>query len=147
MNKDFINLATPTSHLFKSEVNADSISEKSDCLELREFMIGKIDRLNENVMLAHLDEVDITLPWDQERKALITDVIKNYQNLKKLPDEIEDAINELEESRELKESFGEDVIKSYVKLKNQEIESFNRDERFDKRSSITDWEKNNTLDC
>ena len=58
-----------------------------------------------------------------------------------------EAIEELEESKELKESFGEDVINSYVKLKNQEIASFNRDERFDKTSSITDWEKNNTLDC
>ena len=56
-------------------------------------------------------------------------------------------IEKLEESKELKESFGEDVINSYVKLKNQEIASFNRDERFDKKSSITDWEKNNTLDC
>ena len=72
---------------------------------------------------------------------------KNYQNLKKLPDEIEDAIEILEESKELKESFGEDVINSYVKLKNQEINDFNRDERFDKKSSVTDWEKNNTLDC
>ena len=72
---------------------------------------------------------------------------KNYQNLKKLPNEIEDAIVELEENKVLKESFGEDVINSYVKLKNQEIESFNRDERFDKKSSVTDWEKNNTLDC
>ena len=32
-------------------------------------------------------------------------------------------------------------------LKNQEIEDFNRNERFDKKSPITDWEKNNTLDC
>ena len=72
---------------------------------------------------------------------------KKYQNLKKLPNEIEDAIEELEKSKELKESFGEDIINSYVKLKNQEIASFNRDERFDKTSSITDWEKNNTLDC
>ena len=72
---------------------------------------------------------------------------KNYKNLKKLPDEIEDAINELEESKELKESFGEDVINSYVKLKKQEIDDFNRNERFDKKSSVTDWEKNNTLDC
>jgi glutamine synthetase len=64
-----------------------------------------------------------------------------------LPNEIEDAIEELEESKELKESFGEDIINSYVKLKNQEIASFNRDERFDKTASITDWEKNNTLDC
>jgi len=72
---------------------------------------------------------------------------KKYQNLKKLPNEIEDAIEELEKNKELKESFGEDIINSYVKLKNQEIASFNRDERFDKTSSITDWEKNNTLDC
>jgi len=72
---------------------------------------------------------------------------KKYQNLKKLPNEIEDAIEELKKSKELKESFGEDIINSYVKLKNQEIASFNRDERFDKTSSITDWEKNNTLDC
>ena len=72
---------------------------------------------------------------------------KKYQNLKKLPNEIEDAIEKLEESKDLKDSFGEDVINSYVKLKNQEIEDFNRDERFDKKSSITDWEKNNTLDC
>jgi len=72
---------------------------------------------------------------------------KKCQNLKKLPNEIDDAIAELEENKELKESFGEDVINSYVKLKNQEIEDFNRNESFDKKSSITDWEKNNTLDC
>ena len=72
---------------------------------------------------------------------------KKYQNLKKLPYEIGDAIEELEESKELRDSFGKDVINSYIKLKNQEIEDFNRNESFDKKSSITDWEKNNTLDC
>ena len=55
---------------------------------------------------------------------------KNYQNLKKLPNEIDDAIAELEESKELKESFGEDVINSYTKLKNQEIDDFHRNERY-----------------
>ena len=72
---------------------------------------------------------------------------KNYPNLKKLPDEIEDALSFLENSKELKEAFGEDVIKSYIKLKNMEIEDFNKNERFDKKSSVTDWEKNSTLDC
>ena len=33
------------------------------------------------------------------------------------------------------------------RLKNKEIDEFNRNERFDKKSSITDLEKNNTLDC
>ena len=72
---------------------------------------------------------------------------KNYPNLNKLPNEIEDAISNLDDSKELKESFGEDVINSYIKLRNKEIEEFNRSERFDKSSSVTDWEKNNTLDC
>ncbi len=72
---------------------------------------------------------------------------KNYQNLKKLPDEIEDAIDYLEDSKEIKDSFGEDVINSYIKLKRQEIDEFNRTDRFDKKAPISEWEKNNTLDC
>ena len=72
---------------------------------------------------------------------------KNYQNLKKLPDEIDDAIENLEDSKEIKESFGEDVISSYIKLKRQEIDEFNRNDRFDKKAPVSEWEKNNTLDC
>jgi glutamine synthetase len=72
---------------------------------------------------------------------------KNYPNLKKLPNEIEDALEELENSKIIKEAFGEDTIKSYIKLKKAEIENFNKEDTFDKKSEITDWEKNNTLDC
>jgi len=72
---------------------------------------------------------------------------KNYPNLNKLPNEIEDALDELSNSKKLKESFGEDVINSYLKLKNKEIDEFNRSERFDKKLPVTDLEKNNTLDC
>ena len=61
--------------------------------------------------------------------------------------EIEEAISFLEDSKELKESFGEEVINSYIKLKKAEIDEFRRNDRFDKKSSVTDWEKNNTLDC
>ncbi len=72
---------------------------------------------------------------------------KNYSHLKKLPDEIEDSIKELEDSKELKEAFGEDVINSYIKLKKEEIDEFNREESFNKKDPITDWERKNTLDC
>ena len=72
---------------------------------------------------------------------------KNYSHLKKLPDEIEDSIKELEDSKELKEAFGEDVINSYIKLKKEEIDEFNRQESFNKKDPITDWERKNTLDC
>ena len=47
----------------------------------------------------------------------------------------------------MRESFGEEVINSYIKLKKQEIQNFNSKETFDKKKSITEWEKKNTLDC
>ena len=72
---------------------------------------------------------------------------KKYPNLQKLPNEIKDSLSELDNSKELRESFGEDVINSYLKLKNKEIDEFKRVERFDKKAAVTDWEKNNTLDC
>ena len=49
---------------------------------------------------------------------------KNYPNLKKLPNEIDDALEQLEQSKEIKEAFGEDTINSYIKLKKSEIENF-----------------------
>ena len=72
---------------------------------------------------------------------------KKYPNLKKLPEKIKDSLNELNNNKELKEAFGEDVINSYIKLKNIEIDNFNKYETFDKKKPITEWEKNNTLDC
>ena len=72
---------------------------------------------------------------------------KNYPNLSKLPDDLEDALDKLEQNKVLKEAFGEEVINSYLKLKKQEIDEFNKDEVFDKRKDITSWERKNTLDC
>ena len=72
---------------------------------------------------------------------------RNYPKLKKLPELLEDSLKELESNKELQEAFGEEVIKSYVKLKNIEIDSFQKNESFDKKRDITDWEKRNTLDC
>ncbi len=72
---------------------------------------------------------------------------KNYPNLERLPNELEESLENLENSKILREAFGEKIISSYVKLKKQEIESFDNEERFDKRSPITNWERNNSLDC
>jgi len=72
---------------------------------------------------------------------------KNYPYLKKLPNQIETALDFLQNSKELKEAFGEDTINSYIKLKKLEIDNFNQNENFDKKDSVTEWEKNNTLDC
>jgi glutamine synthetase len=71
----------------------------------------------------------------------------NYPHLKKLPTDLESALEKLYESKELNEAFGEKIINSYVKLKNNEINNFNNKETFSKEEPITDWEKLNTLDC
>ena len=72
---------------------------------------------------------------------------KKYPNLKKLPNDINQAIKILENSNSLTDAFGKDVIQSYVKLKKQEIKNFNNRENFNKKRPVTQWEKDNTLDC
>ena len=72
---------------------------------------------------------------------------KNYPNLEKLPNDIEESLDELDENKVLREAFGDDVINSYLKLKRKELEDFDQSENFDKKSPVTEWEKNNTLDC
>jgi glutamine synthetase len=72
---------------------------------------------------------------------------ENYPHLKKLPSDLESALEKLDESKELNEAFGEKIITSYIKLKNNEINNFNAKEIFSKEKPITDWEKLNTLDC
>jgi len=72
---------------------------------------------------------------------------KNYPDLTKLPDELEESLEKMDDNKELKEMFREDVINSFIKLKRQEIEDFYKEEIFDKDKPVTDWERNNTLDC
>ena len=72
---------------------------------------------------------------------------KNYPNLEKLPNDIEESLDELDENKNLREAFGDDVINSYLKLKRKEIEDFDQNDTFDKKKPVTKWEKNNTLDC
>tara|TARA_Y100000748_G_scaffold32588_1_gene24094 strand:+ start:100 stop:480 length:381 start_codon:yes stop_codon:yes gene_type:complete len=72
---------------------------------------------------------------------------KKYPNLKKLPNDIMQAIKMLQKNKTLSQAFGKDVIASYIKLKNLEINDFKRKTTFNKKKPITSWEKDNTLDC
>jgi len=72
---------------------------------------------------------------------------KNYPDLAKLPDDLDESLEKLDENKTLRESFGNEIINSYLKLKKKEIKDFYRNENFDKKNPITEWEKNNTLDC
>ena len=71
----------------------------------------------------------------------------NYPNIKKLPSNLEDALENLSSNEVLLSSFGEKIITSYLKLKEQELKDFNDKEKFSKKDPITPWEKTNTLDC
>ena len=71
----------------------------------------------------------------------------NYPNLKKLPSDLEEALEQLSNSEVLLSAFGEKNITSYLKLKQQELKDFNSKETFSKKEPITSWEKINTIDC
>jgi glutamine synthetase len=72
---------------------------------------------------------------------------KKYPKLKKLPNDVSQAISMLQKSKPLAHAFGKDVIESYIKLKNSEIKDFKSKSTFNKKKPVTKWEKDNTLDC
>ena len=53
----------------------------------------------------------------------------------------------LKNSKSLSKAFGTEVIKSYIKLKNSEIQNFKDKNNFNKKKPVSQWEKDNTLDC
>jgi len=75
---------------------------------------------------------------------------------KKLPLSLSQALNNLDKSKVLKSAFGKDVINSYITLKNREIKKYNSSKgkkigfkgaKSNKSNLITQWERDNTLDC
>ena len=72
---------------------------------------------------------------------------KKYPNLPKLPDNLENSLEKLKNNKKMNNSFGNNVINSYLKLRNSEIKEFKQKESFNKKEPVTKWEKINTLDC
>ena len=69
------------------------------------------------------------------------------KNVKKLPTSLEQALNNLNNNKVLKNAFGEKTINSYIKLKNSEINKFKSSNSSQRSDTISQWEKDNTLDC
>tara|TARA_B100000700_G_scaffold160787_1_gene178010 strand:+ start:921 stop:2249 length:1329 start_codon:yes stop_codon:yes gene_type:complete len=69
------------------------------------------------------------------------------QDVKKLPNSLDQALNNLNENKALKSAFGEKTINSYIKLKKIEINKFKSSNSSQSSNIISDWEKINTLDC
>ena len=76
---------------------------------------------------------------------------------KKLPKSLEQSLKHLDSNKIIQSAFGKNVIDSYVKLKTREIKNyqssmvktlgFRGTKKLDKGNIITQWEKDNTLDC
>ena len=76
---------------------------------------------------------------------------------KKLPLTLEKSLSHLDKSKVLKDAFGKETINSYIKLKNREIKKYNSSiekkigfkgsKKNNKSNIISQWEKDNTLDC
>ena len=77
---------------------------------------------------------------------MYTDYAK-YPDLPKLPNELNNSLDQLKNNKEMNNAFGKEVIESYIKLRSSEIDEFNSQESFDKTKPISKWEKDNTLDC
>ena len=103
--------------------------------------------LQAGIIAAGLEGINKKLNPGKPLHCNMYEDFKKYPNLKKLPNDIFEAIGILEKSKSLSEAFGSDVIKSYIKLKNSEIKSFRNRNIFDKKRPVTQWEKDNTLDC
>ena len=78
------------------------------------------------------------------------------KDAKKLPLSLTQALSNLDKSKVLKNAFGKDVVNSYITLKNREIKKYNsskekkigfKGSKSNKSNLITQWERDNTLDC
>jgi glutamine synthetase len=59
--------------------------------------------------------------------------------VKKLPLNLLDAIRDFDKSKIIRAGFGDELVNSYVKLKNQDWSTFNK--------HLSSWERETTLDC
>ena len=65
----------------------------------------------------------------------------------KLPNELNQSLDQLKNNKEMNNAFGKNVIESYIKLRGAEIKEFESKENFNKTKPVSKWEKDNTLDC
>ena len=72
---------------------------------------------------------------------------KKYPDLPKLPNELKESLELLRNNKEMNDAFGKETIDSYIKLRKSEINEFDNIENFDKSKPVTQWERQNTLDC
>ena len=95
--------------------------------------------LQAGILAAGLDGVDNRRdPGERLDINMYTDGHK-LKNGRKLPLNLLDAVRVTEKSEALRTYFGESFVKSYCSMKMTEWNSYTR--------HLTEWERQNTLDC
>ena len=103
--------------------------------------------LQASVLAAGLDGLNNKINPGKPLNCNMYEDYEKYPDLPKLPDQLIQSLEKLDNNKEMNEAFGQDVLKSYIKLRSSEIKEFNQKENFDKTKAITRWERDNTLDC
>ncbi len=95
--------------------------------------------LQAGVLAAGLDGVDNKRDPGPRHDINMYEEGHKLKNVKRLPLNMLDAIRAFDSSKTLRKSFGDSFVDSYVKLKNIEWNSYTK--------HLTQWERDNTLDC
>ena len=91
------------------------------------------------ILLAGLDGIANKRPPGKRLDINMYTDGAGLRGLKKLPLTLLDALRIMEKNRVLKEGFGAEPVKSYLKLKMTEWHAYT--------NHLSDWERENTLDC
>ena len=112
--------------------------------------------LQAGILAAGIDGIDKKRNPGKPVNVNMYEEAHKVKGAKKLPLNLPQALNNLDKSKVLKSAFGKDVINSYITLKNREIKKYNsskenkigfKGSKSNKSNLITQWERDNTLDC
>ena len=95
--------------------------------------------LQAGLIAAGIDGIDYKRPAGKQLDINMYTESHLARDAKRLPLNLLDALREMEKSKMLAAAFGNDVIASYIKLKNDEWNDYSR--------HLSDWERTRTLDC
>ncbi len=95
--------------------------------------------LQAGVLAAGLDGIDNRRDPGPRHDINMYEEGHKLKNVKRLPLNMLDAIRAFDNSKTLRKAFGDSFVDSYVKLKNIEWNNYAR--------HLTQWERDNTLDC
>jgi len=112
--------------------------------------------LQAGIIAAGLDGLDKKINPGKPINVNMYEEAHKVKGAKKLPLSLTQALSNMNKSKVLKSAFGKDVINSYITLKNREIKKYNsskekkigfKTSKSNKSNIITQWERDNTLDC